>query len=935
MSSSQAAYRGLRRKFITSISIVLTLTLAGSAFYVYEEEKTLLDQGLQQKARSIGEFIALISPEAIYSFDITTLDRFVQQIGEDEDIHHAEIRNPGGEPLTTWQHSMAGTLGHHDNHDRFASLTFPISEGNEQLGSLHIVVDTQRIRKLNRDNLIKLLVIDASIILLLAVMIYLIFYYTVLGPVNRLINGSKEISDGNLDHRVSVTSNDELGQLAQSFNDMAIDIEKEQMALLQANQQLAREIQHSEAVANELRLSASVFTHAREGIIITDPKSRIIDVNEAFTRITGYNHDEAVGKNPRFLKSHRHDRQFYASLWKELVSTGHWTGELWNRTKSGDLVAVLLTISSVCNEAGDIMHYVALFTDITRQKQQQSQLEQMAHYDALTGLPNRVLLADRLQQAFAGELRKQSGLTVAYIDLDGFKAINDEHGHEIGDQLLIKVARQMSNTLRGSDTLARLGGDEFVIIINQTKPEGSLLLIRRLLEAVAEPVSINNSLLTVSASIGVTFYPQADVVDADQLLRQADQAMYQAKLRGKNQYYVFDPEHDRNLRGHQESVERLQQALSNDEFTLFYQPKVNLQSGEVIGAEALLRWQHPERGLVAPGEFLYLLENHPLSIDLGQWVISSALQQLRQWHRADLKLTISVNLSAFHLQSRGFTEWLALTISEFPDIDSSFLELEILETSTLDIAVVAEIMRDIKRLGIEFALDDFGTGYSSLTYLKKLPAKVLKVDQSFIRDMLEDPEDLAIVEGVLGLATAFQRTPVAEGVETLEHAEMLLLMGCKLAQGYAIARPMPAEQLPDWTERWQPEPEWHEMSGLESANMKLIFAMVEHHAWCNRVRQFVNKESETLPQPHPNQYLIMDWLANDDSSLMQDPEKVDQLRAMHSQLHLEASKISRLLEQGHTEKVRDLIDPMSEQCGAMGSALKSMLLEARRATTGA
>ena len=719
MSNDNVEFGGLRRKFIVAVSVVLTFTLLASAYYVYRGEQQILNDGLEQKAKSLGEFIALISPESIYSFDITTLDRLVQQIVQDKDIHHAEIRSPEGDLLTTRPHTMTEDMHDHDHHSQYATLNFPITDGGEPLGTLSIVVDSTRISQLNQQNLIKLLLIDGLIILVLGVVIYSIFYLYVLKPVYRLIDGSKEISEGNLAYRVTAVSNDELGRLAHSFNQMASDIEREQVALHEANQRLASEKQQSLSMANDLKLSASVFTHAREGIIITDPNSRIIDVNEAFTRITGYEYHEAIGKNPRFLKSHRHDRDFYADLWKELMSTGHWSGEVWNRTKSGDLIAELLTISSITDDVGETQHYVALFTDITRQKQHQTQLEHMAHYDALTGLPNRILLADRLQQAFARETRQSSGLTVAYLDLDGFKAVNDEHGHDIGDQLLIKVAQRMSSTLRESDTLARLGGDEFAVVISQTTPEGSLLLIKRLLEAAAKPVKINHSLLQVSASIGVTFYPQPDVVDADQLVRQADQAMYQAKLQGKNQFHVFDPEHDRTLRGHQESVERLQQALNNDEFNLYYQPKVNLHSGEVIGVEALLRWQHPERGLVSPGEFLYLLDNHELSIELGEWVISTALHQLRTWHQQGLALSISVNLSAYHLQSDGFTDWIRQTVSLFDDVDASYLELEILETSTLDIELVADIMRDIQQLGIRFALDDFGTGYSSLTYLKK------------------------------------------------------------------------------------------------------------------------------------------------------------------------------------------------------------------------
>ncbi|HVI53039.1 MAG TPA: EAL domain-containing protein [Candidatus Sulfotelmatobacter sp.] len=448
-------------------------------------------------------------------------------------------------------------------------------------------------------------------------------------------------------------------------------------------------------------------------------------------------------------------------------------------------------------------------TDITYIKDHQQQLEHIAHYDVLTNLPNRVLLADRLQQGLAQCQRRGLSLAVVYLDLDGFKEINDHHTHDVGDQLLIAVSQRMKAVLREGDTLARIGGDEFVAVLTDLeKPDDCKHLLTRLLQAVAVPVVVNETVLHVSASIGTTLFPQ-DGADADLLLRHADQAMYQAKQAGKNRYHLFDVDEDIVVKTQRESLERIRQGLERREFVLHYQPKVNLRTGEVIGAEALIRWQHPERGLLPPSMFLPIIEGHLLSIALGDWVIGTVLDQIDQWRKAGLNIIVSANVGARQLQQENFVPRLRELLSAYPQIKPSSLELEILETSAIaDIGIVTELMKDCQKMGIRFALDDFGTGYSSLTYLKRLPAEQLKIDQTFIRDMLGDRDDLAIIEGIIGLAQAFRREVIAEGVETMAHAKMLLSLGCHLAQGYGIARPMPAENFPKWVEAWSLDSVW-------------------------------------------------------------------------------------------------------------------------------
>ncbi len=574
-----------------------------------------------------------------------------------------------------------------------------------------------------------------------------------------------------------------------------------------------RDITARKQAEAKLELAAGVFIHALEGIMITKPDATIIDVNGSFTRITGYTRDEVVGKNPRILNSGRHGAEYFAAMWRCLIEQGYWYGEVWNRRKDGELFAEMQAISAVRDAQGKVQHYVSLFSDITERKEHESQLEHIAHFDALTHLPNRVLMADRLQQGMVQAQRRGQQLAVVYLDLDGFKVINDQHGHEAGDKVLIALALRMKEVLRECDTLARMGGDEFVaVLIDLENTSACLPLLTRLLVAAAQPVLMGDLSLQVSASLGVTFYPQVQEINGDQLLRQADQAMYQAKVAGKNRYHLFDAVKDSSIRIHHESLERIRLALLQGEFVLYYQPKVNMHSGKVIGAEALIRWQHPEKGLLAPAAFLPVIENHPLAVAVGEWVIDTALTQMALWHALGLDLPVSVNIGAHQLQQTNFVERLMAILAAHPLVRPGCLELEVLETSALaDMAQVSQVIEACAQIGVMFALDDFGTGYSSLTYLKRLRVTLLKIDQSFVRDMLDDPDDLAILQGVIGLAAAFKRQVIAEGVETVAHGTLLLQLGCEQAQGYGIARPMPADQLPAWVASWQPDPIWAEL----------------------------------------------------------------------------------------------------------------------------
>lgn len=628
-----------------------------------------------------------------------------------------------------------------------------------------------------------------------------------------------------------------------------IRLDRTRQSLVRAHAEVSDRYAAQLLAEDRLRLHATAFHNSHDGIVLADANGNILDVNPAFTRITGYERSEVLGRNPRVIKSGRHDQAFYAAMWKSILGNGSWQGEIWNKNKYGEIYPELLSIAAVRSAQGELTNFVAVFADIRRLKEQEKQLTQMAYYDALTGLPNRVLLSDRLSQGLSQSRRTGTKLAVCYLDLDGFKPVNDTYGHETGDQLLIEMAQRLKGGMRGGDTVARLGGDEFVMLLLGLDGEAECeQAVQRILESVILPISVEDKQLSVSASIGVTLFPQDDS-DPDTLLRHADQAMYQAKQAGKNRHYLFDPTLDQQVRSQHDQISRIELALINREFELYYQPKVNMREGRVVGAEALIRWNHPERGLVPPIEFLPLIEEHSLSIKLGEWVIENALQQLATWLDAELDISVSVNIAGLHLQSPGFVQHLTSLLANSPQLARRF-ELEILETSALeDMINVSGVIQQCRELGVTFSLDDFGTGYSSLTYLKRLPISTIKIDQSFVRESLSDPNNLVIVQGVVGLATAFQRMIIAEGVETAEQGKLLMQLGCDHAQGYGISKPMPAGAFTHWAEKWKPAAEWASIRHLKwnAADGAMLVAKVEFSHW---IEQIIFSLNEGHPLPH-------------------------------------------------------------------------------------
>jgi diguanylate cyclase (GGDEF)-like protein/PAS domain S-box-containing protein len=617
--------------------------------------------------------------------------------------------------------------------------------------------------------------------------------YLITRHIATLLEATRRIASADYSTPIAIASRDEIGVLADNFNRMAANVQS-----------------RIEQLAESESRFRTIFDAAADAFFIHDATDgRLLDVNQRMCEMYGCTRAQALCATHAEFSANIEPYTMVEAAEKLRLAReeGPQTFDWLARRLDGQQFWVEVNLRMT--KIGNAERIIALVHDISERKRYQHELEFIAHHDPLTQLPNRVLLTDRLNQAIAQIQRSNRLLSIAYLDLDGFKAVNDRYGHETGDRLLMMVAQRLKDSMRAGDTACRLGGDEFALLLgDQASVDASMQAIQRLLDTIAAPYFIDQRAIQISASIGITHYP-LDNADTDTLMRHADQAMYVAKQSGRNRLHLFDAEHDRLAQAHHSARERIEAALPQQEFVLYYQPKVDMAKGTVIGAEALIRWQHPERGLVAPGDFLPIVEDSEFSIPLGEWVISTALAQLATWHAAGLQLAVSVNISARHLQSPNFSARLAALLADYPEVTPSALELEVVESVALeDMVRVSQVIDACHEIGVSFALDDFGTGYSSLSYFKRLRVDVLKIDQSFVRDLLTDDEDRAIVEGVISLTRTFKRQVIAEGVENAATGRALLDMGCSSAQGYGIARPMPAAALPGWIAGWQPDPLW-------------------------------------------------------------------------------------------------------------------------------
>lgn len=566
------------------------------------------------------------------------------------------------------------------------------------------------------------------------------------------------------------------------------------------------DITEKKVIENKLRISANVFKFAKEGILIVNTNSTIVDVNEEFTKITGYSRKDAIGKTPKILQSGMYDKSFYQSMWDNIKKTGYWYGEIWNKKKDGTLYPQLLAISQVKDEDNEIINYVGVFYDITQQEQQKKKLERIAHYDTLTELPNRVLLISSIESAIERSKRSKKYLAIIFIDLDGFKQVNDNYGHDTGDLLLVAFSKVINTHIRITDMLARYGGDEFILMLTDLDRSNDYnAFLERIYKSFKTHIKIKKHKILVQVSMGVTIYPQDHNITPEQLIRQADQAMYHSKISGKNKISIFNAKHENIKIRQNKLINQIETALKNDELILYYQPKVNMKTKKIFGAEGLIRWQHPDRGLLLPGDFMPAVIQHAdFLIELTQWTINEALSTLKLWEDLFSEITISINVDAIQLERSDFINQLKTLVRPHSKKTYQRLELEILESSVIsNLNHVDSIIKRCNDLGIQFSLDDFGTGYSSINYLVALPFKYMKIDMNFIRNIIDNQRDIKILNAILSIAEATDIAVIAEGVETVAHEKLLLAMGCTLGQGFAFSKALSKNDFECWAKSWQ------------------------------------------------------------------------------------------------------------------------------------
>jgi diguanylate cyclase (GGDEF)-like protein/PAS domain S-box-containing protein len=585
-------------------------------------------------------------------------------------------------------------------------------------------------------------------------------------------------------------------ELRETRDQLDLKVNERTAALLHANEQLRKEIVDRRNAESNLKLAANVIRSSNEAILITDASANIVDVNDAFCEVTGYTREEVIGENPKIMKSGRHDRAFWQEMWHTLRTTGHWKGEVWDRRKNGEVFPKLISIGTVHDEQGEVANFVGIFSDISKIKQTEERLQYLAHHDPLTGLANRVLFRERLERAIKKAEPTGDRVAVLFMDLDGFKTINDTLGHPVGDEMLAKVARRLVGSVRTRDTVARMGGDEFTLVLSEFSGLRSIdFLSRKIIKKLAEPYQVANRTAYITATIGIALYPD-DGQNADRLLQNADTAMYHAKSQGKNRFAYFSQELNRKAHERFELETALREAIQRDEFILYYQPQVDLAVRRVVGCEALIRWNHPQKGMIPPVRFIELAEETGLIKPMGEWVMRKACEQAGLWRAQGLPpLRVAVNVSGGQVTGDEIIQEVRHILSD-THMQASLLDIEITESTLMkDADTAIEILRDLKGLGVGLSIDDFGTGYSSLSQLKRFPVDKLKIDKSFVQNLETDRDDAAIVRAIIAIGHNLKLKVMAEGVENRQQLALVHAGGCDEVQGYYFSRPVPADDF--------------------------------------------------------------------------------------------------------------------------------------------
>ncbi|MEJ2455709.1 MAG: EAL domain-containing protein [Candidatus Thiodiazotropha sp.] len=800
-----ALHQSLRVRFLFWISIVLLITLGGAAYYVYTTQQTLLADSLRSKVDAIGRFIALISPEAIYTFDITTLDRYMTQISDDADVRFAQIRSPDGLPMTTYlppgtqsqqidrwisQLDSADTAMP-DKVDPVTTYAFPINDNGENLGQVLVGLDATRMIQDTRHVLFELMEIFGAIVLSLGGLIFIIFKLHVLNPVDALKNGAVRIAEGDFDHQVTVYSNDELGHLAKCFNNMMDEINIDREELLSTNQRLAEEIRQRQLANQELTKLSLAVEQSPASVVITNLSGHIEYVNPKFCEVTGYQREEVIGKETHILGGDIEDPKEMERIWEKLVNGEIWKGEFRNRRKNGRAYWESAVIAPIRDTDGNTTHYLAVKEDITERKVFEEKLLEQATHDQLTGLPNRFLAIDRLQQMVQHAQRRQHRIGVIYIDLDNFKTVNDTLGHATGDDLLIQVSNRIWSNLRDEDTLSRLGGDEFMALVPDLRNpiEDLKVILERVIQSLQSPFYLGGREITITSSLGIAVFPN-DGNTVGALMSNADMAMYEAKHAGRNTFRFYTQEMNRRIQDKMALETRMRQALDTGELYPVYHPVIRVADGTLVGAEVLLRWSNPELGDIPPAEFIPIAEQTGLIRSITDWLLSTVIEQAASWRQRPKSFWLAVNVPPTYFCEATFRKCIEVTAKQAKTLG---LELCVEITENLFLQNGEEAIENFKYLadlGVKSAMDDFGTGYSSLAYIKRFPLNYLKIDRTFVDGLPDDSEDRSLTETIALMGHRLGIKIIAEGVETQAQLDYLRTLDVEYAQGFHIAEPM-------------------------------------------------------------------------------------------------------------------------------------------------
>ena len=685
----------------------------------------------------------------------------------------------------------------------------------------------------------------------------------------------------------------------------------------------SRDIQQSNSrIKSEIAKIQTTFASIGDAVITTNAEGLIDYMNQSAEELTNFKLEKGRKLSVSSVFKLFNEDNFLLpnpvtkAISEERVIKGKQNVLLQRR--GGEQLPIDYTIAPIHDSSGEVIGTIIVFHDTSETHKLTKALSWQASHDALTRLPNRVLLKDKLEQSLSEAEKNDTMLTLFFIDLDGFKPVNDQYGHDQGDKVLKIIAQRLLETIRNDDLVARLGGDEFVITLLTFNEHDEIInALNRVMNTISQPIPVGSANVVLSASIGVTIYPD-DYSDADTLLRHADQAMYIAKQQGRNQYHFFDVHSNRLTTRKEQQRQRLEQALKNNEFFMVYQPKVNMRTGDIHGFEALLRWDNPDHGVMPPDRFISLCEDNELIVQIGDWVFTRVMQQMQQWQQQGSTFRIAINIAPKQFQDPDFINKLDKTLAAHPDIPRSHIELEVLESAALqDTSAVSQIIKDCHNRDIKVALDDFGTGYASLSYLKQLPADQLKIDKSFIQDMLDDEGDRAIVEGIISLAKIFDRQVIAEGVESKEHGVMLLRLGCDLAQGYGISEPLAADQVLEWSKTWSPDANWILWSETpwNIADFPLLIAHSDHFAGINHIIESVKNASsseELFDLLSHHDCRLGNWFYGTGKDKYSHLQSYHELEEPHRRAHEIGKTMLRLVAEGKHRKANALVNELIE-----------------------